>query len=119
MPDGKRRRVALTLALAVAALTLGAAGAVWLTRFARQVGRDPGLVYRDPRTLETLLKRASDAERAGDRATAISTYRFVIAVGAGSGADRGRRAELARCVTAARAGLSRLGVPDTQPSPPR
>ena len=117
MPEGKSRRVALVLA--AAALALGAAGAFWVTRFARQVGRDPGLVYREPGTLEKLLQRARDAERAGDRATAISVYRFVIAVGEGSGADRGRRGEVARYVGAARAGLSRLGVPDTLPGPPR
>jgi hypothetical protein len=113
---GAGRRIAL--ALAAAALALGAAGAFWLTRFARQVGRDPGLVYRDPGTLEKLLKRASDAERAGDRATATSVYRFVIAVAAESSGG-GRRLEVAPYVAAARAGLTRLGVFDTPPGPPR
>src|SRR5207253_1229121 len=64
-------------------------------------------------TLDQLLKRANDAERAGDRATAITTYRFVMAVGQGAGAD------LAPYVVAARAGLTRLGAPDTLPGPAR
>lgn len=117
MPEQRSRRVAL--ALAAAALALGVAGAFWTTRFARQVGRDPGLVYREPGTLEKLLQRASDAERAGDRATAITAYRFVIAVGEGTGTDRARRRAVAPYVDAARAGLSRLGVSDTLPDPPR
>ena len=117
MSEPRSRRAVLVLA--AAALGLGAAGAFWVTRFARQVGRDPGLVYREPGTLEKLLQRARDAERAGDRATAISVYRFVIAVGEGSGADRGRRGEVAWYVGAARAALSRLGVADTLPGPPR
>ncbi|HYT05125.1 MAG TPA: hypothetical protein VEM13_09640 [Gemmatimonadales bacterium] len=103
----------LALLLGGVALALAAAGAFWFTRFASQVGRDPALVYRDSGTLDKLLKRASDAERAGDRGAAITAYRFVEAVGQGGGPD------VAPYVTAARAGLRRLGVSDTPPGPPR
>src|SRR3989449_11471817 len=107
----RARRVALLLV--GASLLLAAGGALWFLQFASQVRRDPALVYREPATLDKLLKRANDAERAGDRATAITTYRFVMAVGQGAGAD------LAPYVVAARAGLTRLGAPDTLPGPPR
>jgi len=107
----RARRVALLLV--GASLLLAAGGALWFLQFASQVRRDPALVYREPATLDKLLKRANDAERAGDRATAITTYRFVMAVGQGAGAD------LAPYVVAARAGLTRLGAPDTLPDPPR
>jgi len=108
---GRARRVALLLL--GAALVLGVGGAMWFFQFASQVRRDPALIYREPATLEKLLERANDAERAGDRATAITTYRFVMAVGQGAGAD------LAPYVVAARAGLTRLGAGDTLPGPPR
>ena len=107
----RARRVALLLV--GASLLLAAGGALWFLQFASQVRRDPALVYREPATLDKLLKRANDAERAGDRATAITTYRFVMAVGQGAGAD------LAPYVVAARAGLTRLGAPDTLPDPAR
>jgi hypothetical protein len=107
----RARRVALLLAGATLVLALG--GALWFVRFAAHVRRDPALIYREPATLEKLLKRAEDAERSGDRATAITTYRFVLAVGQGAGA------ELASYLVAARAGLTRLGASDTLPSPPR
>ena len=73
----------MALPLAAIVLILTVAGALWITRFASEVRRDPGLVYRDPGTLDRLLKRGHDAEAAGDRGTAITTYRFVVAVGAG------------------------------------
>src|SRR2546429_1590215 len=76
-----RRARRLGVLLAGATVALGAAGAAWFFRFAEQVRRDPGVVYRDPTTLDNLLKRASEAEQAGDRASAIATYRFVAAVG--------------------------------------
>ncbi len=97
----RARRVALPLVAVVLVLTV--AGAFWVTRFGSEVRRDPGLVYRDPSTLDKLLKRGRDAEAAGDRATAITTYRFVVAVGAGGDST------IARYVAAARAGLARLG----------
>jgi hypothetical protein len=116
-PNGTRpnpiraRRVALLLVGVT--LVLAAGGALWFTRFAARVRRDPALIYREPATLEKLLKHAEDAERSGDRATAITTYRFILAVEQGAGA------ELAPYLVAARAGLTRLGAPDTLPSPPR
>lgn len=106
-----RRNRRLGVLLAGATVALGAAGAAWFFRFAQQVRRDPGVVYRDPTTLNNLLKRASEAERAGDRASAIATYRFVAAVGTGQ--------KWAPYAAAARAALQRLGAADTLPSPPR
>jgi hypothetical protein len=103
--------------IALATLALAAGGALWFVRFASQVQHDPGLVYRDPATLEQLLKRANEAERAGDRATAIATYRFVARVGGERGVGAG--AAVAHFVAAARAGLTRLGAADTLPDPPR
>ena len=101
----------LVLLLAGATLVLGAGGALWFTRFASHVRRDPALIYREPATLEKLLQRANDAERSGDKATAITTYRFVLAVGQGAGAG------LAPYAAAARAGLTRLGASDSLPIP--
>ena len=106
-----KRARRLGLLLAGASVALGAAGAAWFFRFAGQVRRDPGVVYRDPTTLDNLLKRASDAERAGDRASAIATYQFVAAVGTGK--------EWAPYGAAARAALKRLGAADTLPGLPR
>jgi hypothetical protein len=104
VPASPRRARRLALLLLGVSLVLAAGGALWFLQFASQVRRDPALIYREPATLEKLLKRANDAERAGDSATAITTYRFVVAVGQGAGA------ELAPFVAAARAGLSRLGA---------
>ena len=111
-----RRATRLGLLLAGLAVVIGAGGAAWFYRFSRAVQRDPGAVYRDPTTLDNLLKRANDAERVGDRATAIATYRFVAAVG--EGREGGARPEWARYAAAARAGLRRLGVADTLPGRP-
>lgn len=104
------RRVALILVGAV--ILLAAGGAIWFFRFAGEVRRDPALIYRDPTTLDKLLKRAEEAERAGDRATAITTYRFVADVG------QGTNPALAPYIAAARAALNRLEGPDTRPSRP-
>lgn len=110
-----RRAARLGLLLAGLTVVIGAGGAAWFFRAARAVRRDPGAVYRDRATLDKLLKRASDAEQAGDRATAIATYRFVVAVGEGKEAEQEGQAgpEWARYAAAARAGLRRLGVADT------
>ena len=113
VPASPRRARRVALLLLGASLVLAAGGALWFLQFASQVRRDPALIYREPATLEKLLERANDAERAGDRATAITTYRFVMAVGQGAGA------ELAPYVVAARAGLTRLGAGDTLPGPRR
>ena len=107
----RARRVALLLGGAALILIVG--GGVWFIRFAARARRDPALIYREPGTLEKLLKRATDAERAGDRPTAITTYRFVMTVGQGAGA------ELTPYVVAARAGLTRLGASDTLQGPLR
>jgi hypothetical protein len=113
VPASPRRARRVALLLVGASLVLAAGGALWFLQFASQVRRDPALIYREPATLDKLLKRANEAEHAGDRATAITTYRFVMAVGQGAGAD------LAPYVVAARAGLSRLGVSDTLPGQQR
>lgn len=105
------RRVALLL-LGASLLAVGG-GALWFTRSVSRVQRDPGLVYRDPAVLQKLLQRGNDAERAGDRATAVTTYRFVLAVAQGGGVA------LEPYVAAARAGLTRLGVGDTLPGQAR
>ena len=110
VPPRPPRRVALLLTGAV--LVLAGVGAIWFVRFAGEVRRDPALIYREPATLDKLLKRAEEAERAGDRATAIATYRFVADVG------QGTNPELAPYIAAARAGLNRLGAPDTRPGRP-
>lgn len=115
MPADRR----VGLALAGAAVLLAAAGALWFVRSAQHVRRDPGVVYRDPTTLDNLLKRANEAERAGDRATAVATYRFVIATGGGSAGAGAGGGEWAPYVAAARAGLKRLGVADTLSGPQR
>ncbi|PYP06391.1 MAG: hypothetical protein DMD25_03330 [Gemmatimonadetes bacterium] len=113
VPASPRRARRVALLLLGASLVLAAGGALWFLQFASRVRGDPALIYREPATLEKLLERANDAERAGDRATAITTYRFVMAVGQGVGAD------LAPYVVAARAGLTRLGAGDTLPGRPR
>src|SRR5207237_5796130 len=105
-----RRARRLGVLLAGATVALGGAGAAWFFRFAEQVRRDPGVVYRDPTTLDNLLKRAAEAEQAGDRASAIAPYRLVAAVGTGK--------EWAPYAAAARAAPKRLGAPDTRPGPP-
>ena len=116
-PDGptisarRARRVALLLLGATLLVAVG--GALWFTRYASHMQRDPALVYRDPATLEKLLQRANDAERARDRATAVTTYRFILAVAQGGGVA------LEPYIVAARAGLTRLGVGDTLPGPTR
>lgn len=106
-------QVRLVALLVAAALALATLGAWWFARFESGLGRDPGVVYRDRVTLGKLLTRANEAERAGDRAAAISAYRFVAAVGKGGGTA------LAPYFAAARAGLRRLGAADTLPDLPR
>src|ERR1051325_8695056 len=105
-----RRARRLGVLLAGATVVLGAAGAAWFVRFAKQVRRDPGVVYRDPTTLDNLLKRAREAERAGDRASASARHRFVAG---------GTGKEWAPCAAAARAALKRVAPADTLPDLPR
>jgi hypothetical protein len=71
---------------------------------AERVRADPGLSYRTPESLDKMLVRAEQAERAGDRGSAIASYRFVVAVGAGN------NPELQPYIAAARRALTRLGV---------
>src|ERR1051325_11096026 len=99
-----RRARRLGVVLAGATVVLGAAGAAWFFRFAEQVRRDPGVVYRDPTTLDNLLKRASEGDRARDRPRAIATSRFVGAGGTGK--------EWAPYGAGARGPLKRLGAAD-------
>lgn len=112
-PVSRRRARRLAVLLVSAVLILVAGGGIWFLRFAARARRDPAFIYREPATLEKLLKRANEAERAGDRTTAITTYRFVMTVGQGAGP------ELTPYVVAARAGLTRLGAADTPPGPSR
>lgn len=115
-PEGPGARMPerrLAVLLAAVALAAAVAGAWWFVRFESQLVRDPALVYRDAATLEKQLKRAGEAERGGDRAAAITIYRFVATVGAAGGP------ELAPYLAAARAGLRRLAAGDTLPDRPR
>ena len=112
-PSGAARGRRVALLLAAVALVSAAAGALWAIRFVAELRHDPGRVYRDRGTLDSVLRRAGAAERGGDGATAITLYRFVAAV-----ARRGGP-ELAPYLGVARAGLTRLGAPDTLPGPPR
>src|SRR2546426_6267929 len=110
VPASPQRTRRVALLLLGASLVLAAGGALWFLQFASQVRRDPALIYREPATLEKLLERANDAERAGDRATAITTYRFVMAVGQGVGGGGGAEGEggdPTRQLVAARSGVPR------------
>lgn len=101
--DPKRaRRIGIFLAALV--LGLGFWGATTFQHTAERVRADPGLSYRTPESLDKVLARGEQAERAGDRGSAIVAYRFIVAVGAGT------NPELQPYVTAARRALTRLGV---------
>jgi hypothetical protein len=110
-PGSPRRARRVALALAAVALVMAAGGAISFRRFVAHTKSDPGFAYRDHATFEKVLKRARDAERHGDRATAITNYRFLLAVGA-----HGDSA-LESYVAAARDGLARL-TPATSDTPP-
>src|SRR6266508_3096795 len=102
-PGSPRRARRVALALTAVALVMAAGGAISFRRFVTHTRSDPGFPYRDRATFEKLLKRARDAELHGDRASAITTYRFIVAVGAQEDSTLEPYAE------AARAGLKRLG----------
>jgi hypothetical protein len=102
-PDPKRAR-RLGILLAALALGLGVWGALTFQHTAEKVRADPGLSYRTPESLDKVLARGEQAERAGDRGSAIAAYRFIVAVGAAS------NPELQPYITAARRALTRLGV---------
>jgi hypothetical protein len=101
--DPKRaRRIGIFLAVLV--LGLGVWGATTFQHTAERVRADPGLSYRTPEALDKMLARGDEAERGGDRGSAIAAYKFIVAVGAGS------NPELEPYVAAARRALTRLGV---------
>jgi hypothetical protein len=101
--DPKRaRRIGIFLATVV--LGLGVWGATTFQHTAERVRADPGLSYRTPEALDKVLARGEQAERAGDRGSAIVAYRFIVAVGAGT------NPELQPYIAAARRALTRLGV---------
>src|SRR2546430_14391383 len=85
VPASRPRARRVALLLVGASLLLAAGGALWFLQFASQVRRGPALIYREPATLDKLLKRGDDAGRAGGRATASTTYRVVMAGGGGGG----------------------------------
>lgn len=105
----------MALSLAAAAVVLAVGGAISFQRFITHTKSDPGFIYRERDTFEKLFKLAREAEDHGDRGTAVTNYRFLVAVGA-----KGDSA-LAPYVAAAQAGLERLspGASDTPPSPRR
>jgi hypothetical protein len=110
-----RRSRRIALAFAAVALVLAVGGALSFRRFVTLTKDDPGLMYRDRATFEKLLERARHAEARGDSGTAITTYRFILAVGAKGDST------LEPHVTIARARLERLRAAssDTPPGPPR
>jgi hypothetical protein len=101
--DPKRARN-IGIFLTIVVLALGIWGATTFQRTAERVRGDPGLSYRTPEALDKMLARAEQAERDGDKASAIVAYRFVVAVGPGT------NPELQPYIAAARRGLTRLGV---------
>ena len=114
-PGSRRRGRRIALALAAVALVLAVAGALSFRRFVTLTQSDPGLMYRERATFQKLLERAQQAEAQGDRGTAITTYRFILAVGAKGDST------LEPHVAFARARLERLSAAasDTPPGPPR
>jgi len=103
-PGDPKRARRLGIFLAVLALGLGIWGATTFQHTAERVRADPGLSYRTPESLDKMLARGDEAERGGDRASAITAYRFIVAVGAGN------NPELEPYIAAARRALTRLGV---------
>jgi len=101
----------LAVVMAVTAIILAGAGAFLFHRTASVLATDPGRSSRTPEMLDKLLARADEAERAGDRGSAIVTYKFVVAVGAKGDS------ELLPYITAAERGLARLGASSGQPGP--
>jgi hypothetical protein len=101
--DPKRARK-IGIFLAILVIGLGVWGALTFQHTAERVRGDPGLSYRNPEALDKVLARGDQAERAGDRGSAIVAYKFIVAVGAGT------NPELEPYIAAARRGLTRLGV---------
>ena len=109
----RARRVALGVLALVLVLAVG--GALSFRHFLARTRSDPGFTYRDRATFEKLLRRARDAQRRGDGATAAVVYRFIVAVGTHGDST------LEPYVSAARVELERLtpGAPGTPANPPR
>src|SRR2546428_3443927 len=97
------RRIALLLTAAV--LVLAFAGAYLFARFGAQLARDPGVTSRNARVLSKILEQGRLAGARGDRASAVTAYRFILSVGAGS--LKKKRVY----IEAAPAGLGRVGSP--------
>ena len=108
-PSPSMRLRWFAVVLGAMAIFSAAAGAFLFRRTEVAIRTDPGRSARTPEMLDKLLARAEAAERAGDRGSAIVTYRFVIAVGANG------NAELEPYIAAARRGLARLGAGPAQP----
>jgi len=104
-PQRSLRRVGIALGLV--AVSMAAIGAFLFSRTQVVLTGDPGRSSRTPETLDKMLDRAEQAEKAGDRGAAIVAYRFVVAVGAKD------HPELEPYIEAALRGLARLGVPPT------
>ncbi|HXQ28422.1 MAG TPA: hypothetical protein VN848_04070 [Gemmatimonadales bacterium] len=102
----------LAVVLGATAIILAAAGAFLFHRTESVLRTDPGRSSRTPEMLDKLLARADEAERAGDRGTAIVNYRFVLAVGAKGDSS------LLPYITAAQRGLARLGATPAPSGPP-
>lgn len=102
-PD-RKRAARIGIVLTLVALGLGLWGATTFHHTAKKMRADPGLSYRTPESLDKVLARADQAERDGDRESAIVAYKFIVAVGAGTSP------ELEPYIAAARRGLTRLGV---------
>lgn len=103
-PPDPKRAMRIGIFLALLALALGVWGATTFQKTAERVRGDPGLSYRNAQALDKVLTRADEAERSGDKASAIASYKFIVAVGAGT------NPELEPYIAAARRGLTRLGV---------
>jgi hypothetical protein len=103
-------RRATGIVLGTVAILLAGAGAFLFRRTESVLRVDPGRSTRTPEMLDKLLARAEEAERAGDRGSAIVTYRFVVAVGAKGDS------ELMPYITAAERGLARLGASSAPPT---
>jgi hypothetical protein len=99
-----RRNRVTGLLLGALAVALMAIGGRMFLRAERQLSHDPGRSSRTPEVLDKMLKRAEQAEIAGDRGAAIAAYRFVVAVGAAGDP------EIEPYIAAANRGLARLGA---------
>jgi hypothetical protein len=103
-PSSPRRGRRIALLLTAAVLALAFVGAYLFARFGAQVARDPGLTSRNAPVLSKVLEQGRLAEARGDRASAVTAYRFIVSVGTGGDTT------LRVYIDAARAGLGRVGA---------